>query len=395
MLCQIDLVIVGGGIAGLWTLAKARAQGIDAVLFEKEALGSGQTICSQGIIHGGSKYALQGKITGATESIAEMPKLWLQALSGEGDVKLTDTNLLAENQFLVPASGIDSKLLSFFGSKTMTSFTKSIKANDLPPNMQSLKIERNCFQLFEPVIAVDSLIADLKNQYADYIYQFELTAEQVIEHESHLAILIEHNDLKLELNAQALLLCTGEGFAGLKSIMPKQNMQLRPLHMLAMTANKDVLPQLYAHFIGRSSKPLLTVTSHPNKNNMTWYLGGNLAEDGINNSHAKQVKDAKKLLSKLLPQLDTSQFKFDSIIINRAEPEQNGLLRPDDAFLNTQSRIFTAWPTKLALAPRLAQQVIDALNKLPNQSDASADTISSAQLALPKPDCANYPWLTQ
>ena len=60
--------------------------------------------------------------------------------------------------------------------------------------------------------------------------------------------------------------------------------------------------------------------------------------------------------------------KFDSIIINRAEPEQNGLLRPDDAFLNTQSRIFTAWPTKLALAPRLAQQVIDALNKLPNQS---------------------------
>ena len=54
---QTDIAIIGGGVAGLWALNLLRQRGYSTVLFEQDALGSDQTIGSQGIIHGGIKYA--------------------------------------------------------------------------------------------------------------------------------------------------------------------------------------------------------------------------------------------------------------------------------------------------------------------------------------------------
>ena len=81
---RYDMVIIGGGIAGLWTLAQSRSRGLNAILFEKGALGQGQTISSQGIIHGGSKYALAGSISRATSMISDMPDIWRNALNSNG-----------------------------------------------------------------------------------------------------------------------------------------------------------------------------------------------------------------------------------------------------------------------------------------------------------------------
>ena len=43
---EIDVAVFGGGIAGLWLLRRLRALGFDAALFEKNSLGTGQTIAS-------------------------------------------------------------------------------------------------------------------------------------------------------------------------------------------------------------------------------------------------------------------------------------------------------------------------------------------------------------
>ena len=57
---QLDVLVFGGGAAGLWCLHQLRRGGYHAILLESTALGSGQTIRAQGIIHGGGKYALRG-----------------------------------------------------------------------------------------------------------------------------------------------------------------------------------------------------------------------------------------------------------------------------------------------------------------------------------------------
>ena len=45
--------VSGGGIAGLWLNARLRQAGYQSLLVERGALGGGQSVKSQGIIHGG------------------------------------------------------------------------------------------------------------------------------------------------------------------------------------------------------------------------------------------------------------------------------------------------------------------------------------------------------
>ncbi|MFP5338473.1 MAG: FAD-dependent oxidoreductase, partial [Gammaproteobacteria bacterium] len=75
-----DVLIVGGGVAGLWLNARLRRLGFATLLVDKGTLGGGQSVKSQGIIHGGTKYALSGALTGASEAIADMPRRWREAL---------------------------------------------------------------------------------------------------------------------------------------------------------------------------------------------------------------------------------------------------------------------------------------------------------------------------
>jgi glycine/D-amino acid oxidase-like deaminating enzyme len=388
---QFDLIIIGGGIAGLWTLCEARARGINAILFEKDQLGAGQTLCSQGIIHGGSKYALQAKVTQATSTISAMPKRWLEAFKGNGNIDLSKATLLAEKQYLIPSASIDSKLLSFFGSKTMASHSKRVSVKNAPEAYQTLNLQGSIFELNEPIFDIASVLSQLALQAEGSIYQAEIKAEQI--RESADAVEIKFNDETI--NAKKLLIAAGEGFSELNSAASKQQMQLRPLHMVVAQSTK--LNPIYAHFIGRSAKPLLTITSHPAKNGegFYWYLGGGLAEDGVNLSAGEQQEKAKKLLNKLLPGFEFGGLSLSSFFINRAEPLQQGLLRPDDAYVQSFGNTLIGWPTKLALAPRFAEKALAECGFTDNSNNVTTNTIDTANptvLNLPKPSIANYPW---
>lgn len=95
-----DILIVGGGVAGLWLNARLRRAGYATVLVETGALGGGQSGKSQGIIHGGTKYALTGMLTGASEAIADMPRRWRESLAGSGELDLSGVRLLSEAHYL-------------------------------------------------------------------------------------------------------------------------------------------------------------------------------------------------------------------------------------------------------------------------------------------------------
>ena len=109
----VDVAIVGGGGAGLWLLARLREQGYGAVLIESDRLGAGQTICAQGIIHGGAKYSLQGTLNASAQAIAGMPARWRRCLSGAGEVDLREARLLAEHQYLWATRTPTSRLTAF------------------------------------------------------------------------------------------------------------------------------------------------------------------------------------------------------------------------------------------------------------------------------------------
>ena len=374
-----DILIIGGGIAGLWTLAQARQKGYNAILVEKNALGGGQSMASQGIIHGGSKYALGGKMTEATSTISRMPAIWRMALNGEHDVDLGKVQLLSDKQFLLPSAGIDTQLLSFLGSRSMASFTETVKACDLPDAYQAIGIRRKAFRLNEMVVDTRSVFATLAEQYQSAIFQADID-----EHALHYDAKSNQQVLQLgrhRLLANIAVLAAGAGNA---AFTRAPAMQRRPLHMV-MARGK--LPAIYAHFIGRSSKPLLTITSHPAGNDTIWYMGGDLAEKGVDTPDNRQIDRCRQLLGKLLPAVNIQACRFATFHIDRAEPRQGGLKRPDDAFVSEDNGIITGWPTKLALAPRFADKVLDAIALQPHKT-----TPAPPELPLARPPVADYPW---
>ena len=108
---SVDSVIIGGGIAGVWLLRLLSQNGYNAILLEQDALGSGQTLSSQGMIHGGLKYALSGLLSKESEAIAEMPRRWKQCLySKNGEIDLRKVTLLSQDYYdeLATAAAYDS-----------------------------------------------------------------------------------------------------------------------------------------------------------------------------------------------------------------------------------------------------------------------------------------------
>ncbi|MEW9046832.1 MAG: FAD-dependent oxidoreductase [Stutzerimonas stutzeri] len=353
-----DVLIVGGGVAGLWLNARLRRQGFATLLVDKGTLGGGQSVKSQGIIHGGTKYALSGALTGASEAIADMPRRWREALEGKGELDLTGVRLLSDAHYLWSPGTLAGNLTSFFASKAVRSRVGQVKGDQLPHALQHPKFKGKVYRLSELVLDVPSLIARLAELAGDSL----LAGEQV-------EPLLDGNELVglrvdgREIRAQRIVFSAGGGTAELLTSLGLQQpaMQRRPLHMVIVKA--PTLKPLYAHCLGGGTKPRITVTSHPAADGeWVWYLGGDLAEaDGVARDEASQIAAAKKELAELVPWIDLSAAHWATLRIDRAEPAQSALARPDNAFLAEQGRLLVGWPTKLALSPDFSDRVEAAL----------------------------------
>lgn len=355
-----DVLIVGGGIAGLWLNARLRQQGYATVLVERGSLGGGQSLKSQGIIHGGAKYALHGALTGASEAIADMPRRWREALAGNGELDLSGVRILSDAHYLWSPGTLAGNLTSFFASKAVRGRVDQVKGEQLPPALQHPKFKGKVYRLAELVLDVPSLIARLAELAGDSL----LAAERI----EPLQVNGERCGLAVdgrEIRAQRVVLSAGAGNAELLAALgieqPAQ--QLRPLHMVL--AKGPALKPLYAHCLGGGPKPRVTVTTHPAADGQwVWYLGGDLAEaDGVARDEVAQIQAAQKEMAALLPWVDQSQTRWATLRVDRAEPAQSGLVRPDNAFLAEQQRLLVGWPTKLALAPDFADRVLAALQR--------------------------------
>ncbi|WP_313226626.1 NAD(P)/FAD-dependent oxidoreductase [Stutzerimonas chloritidismutans] len=353
-----DVLIVGGGVAGLWLNARLRRQGFATLLVDKGTLGGGQSVKSQGIIHGGTKYALSGALTGASEAIADMPRRWREALAGKGELDLSGVRLLSDAHYLWSPGTLAGNLTSFFASKAVRSRVGQVKGDELPPALQHPKFKGKVYRLSELALDVPSLIARLAELAGDSLLAGQ-QVEPLLDGDELVGLRVDGR----EIRAQRIVFSAGGGTAELLTTLGLQQpaMQRRPLHMVIVKA--PTLKPLYAHCLGGGTKPRITVTSHPAADGeWVWYLGGDLAEaDGVARDEASQIAAAKKELAELVPWIDLSAAHWATLRIDRAEPAQSALARPDNAFLAEQGRLLVGWPTKLALSPDFSDRVEAAL----------------------------------
>ncbi|MFR0714963.1 NAD(P)/FAD-dependent oxidoreductase [Enterobacterales bacterium BD_CKDN230030183-1A_HGKHYDSX7] len=379
-----DVLIVGAGVAGLWLNARLRRLGYSTVLVERATLGGEQTVKSQGIIHGGTKYALHGALTGASEAIADMPRRWREALAGNGELDLSATRLLSDAHYLWSPGTLAGNLTSFFASKAVRSRVEQVKGEQLPPALQDRAFKGKVYRLSELVIDVPSLLANLADLAGDSLLAGE-RIEPLRDGDELVGLSVDARQIR----AQRIVLSAGGGTADILHALGLEQpaMQLRPLHMV-MAKGPNLKP-LYAHCLGGGPKPRVTVTTHPAADGQwVWYLGGDLAEaDGVAREPAAQIAAAQKEIANLLPWVDQGQVRWATLRVDRAEPAQTGLVRPDNAFLAEQQRLLVGWPTKLALAPDFSDRVLASLER-----DGVRPTAQPELADLPRPTLGVPAW---
>ena len=166
-----------------------------------------------------------------------------------------------------------------------------------------------------------------------------------------------------------VIMTAGEGTEPLLSALNGQRpqMQLRPLAM-GVCKLAQPIPRVFGHQFGGGSKPKLSVSTHEFAGAQYLYLGGQLAEDGVNldddNLRHRAVCAVSEALRWLEPTIETTRI----FRVNRAEPSTNEGNRPDTAFVTKCNNLIVAWPTKLALAPALADQILPMLEINPSSS---------------------------
>lgn len=386
-----DVIIVGAGIAGLWLGNVLKRGGYNVIVIEKDAIGSGQTLASQGMIHGGQKYTLTGKAGTQAASIAEMPARWEACFGGFGDVDLTGVEFLSDTQVMWPAGDMLASAAVFGAAKLVNAKTRKLKARDYPEALaEKKKFKGPVYELPEKVMDVQSLLRVLAKGLKGRIFKGDITE---ILPDGQVAVSGK------ALHAQVIVFTAGTGNEDAFRMLnlKKKVTQRRPLRQVMV---RPVPYALYGHGITASPKPRLTVTSYKTSiksdsidyGEYLWYLGGAIAEEGARMTDAEAIAFAQKELMEVFPDIDWSSREWATWLGDRAEPFNDKGDLPPGPHVQQRGRVLAAWPVKLTFAPALADRIMAWLRDN-NIMAASLEAARQAPLPdLPQAEMGRTPW---
>lgn len=383
-----DVVVCGGGIAGLWAMHALRARGFHPVLIEKHTLGGQQTLAAQGILHGGMKYALDGKVDDIALRLREMPPRWLESMAGHGELDLTATQVLSDCQYMWSDGSLFSRISGAVGSKMMHGEVDSLKRESWPAAFHELDYRGSVRVLKETIIDVKSAVTALATPLSAVSYQADameisLSGDQIAHLDLH-----TQGQPSCRLKPRLAVFTAGAGNELPASLLPLPvpATQRRPLRQILV---KGVPYKLYGHCVVADPKPRVTVTSHTLPDGLpVWYLGGNVAEKACKfATESEAIQFAADELAAIFPKVEWTNYEWATWDVDRAEPHQSVRFMPSEPTVNAVGNTLLAWPTKMVFAPGLATAITHGVAERISPQAASAPT-----LPLPLAQVGRYPW---
>ncbi|MDP7006341.1 MAG: FAD-dependent oxidoreductase [Phycisphaerales bacterium] len=383
----LDCLLFGGGVSGLFALDKCISSGHRTILLENNSMGMGQTIDSQGIIHGGLKYAITGNSGSSAIAIREMPLLWRRCLAGETKPDLTNVAMRSEFCHVWRTESIKSKIGWLAAKMALRIKPQLLDEDELPAFFRGAS--GSVARLNEQVIEPRSLIEVLSHNHNGNILQTSNGGVEVIEHNKSwlIRLLNPETGEPVDLIPRKIILTAGGGNKELRTLfhLSGDKTQNRPLHMVMVRGN---LPVINGHCIDGARTRVTITTTTDYAGRQVWQVGGQLAEDGNGMSQDKLITHAVHELKIALPKIDLSSAEFTTYKTTRCESNSSGS-RPTDITIIEEEDIITCWPTKLAFAPRLADGILRYLEK-PAYNQLDPKIFSN----WPTPNVALPPWET-
>lgn len=246
-------------------------------------------------------------------------------------------------------------------------------------------------RLGEQVISPYSMIEDLFQQYQDRILKFDL---QKLDFEldspgevKAIRVVDPDSGKELRLRPAHVVLTAGAGNAELRARagLSTSAMQRRPLHMVLARGD---LPELNGHCVdGAKTRVTITsdLTSHGDR---VWQIGGQVAEDGVGMEPVDLISRTISEITNVLPGVSLKNTQWSTYRVDRAEGAVSGGTRPENIQLLFAGNVTTGWPTKLVLAPVLADELSQAIRS--HDQELQFDT--SALADWKRPELAKPVW---
>jgi len=232
------------------------------------------------------------------------------------------------------------------------------------------------YALAEPVISTGSFLRTLAAHHQRWIFSYDAAALKFS------AEGVEIGDVFFK--PRATVLTAGAGNAELlrHAGIEGELMQLRPLGMVLLRGD---LPPLFGHCVIGGKTGLTITTPRPG----VWQIGGELAEHLAQEENPAAARAiAAREIRRWLPSLDWSRLEIAVYRAVRAEARTPAHRRPSGVHVSRVAPgLVVAWPTKLSMAPVLADEVFDLLTET-FQSPGGYDE----KPMWPTPQLARYPW---
>lgn len=384
---ELDCILIGGGIAALWTLDALDEAGFAAALVEPWRLGGGQTLASQGIIHGGTKYSLSGLLHPGSSAVSEMPTRWLDSLAGRRRPDLRDVAVLSPETWLWRTGSIASRLGMLGARLALRTRPEEVASDDRPP---LLRHAADVHRLGEPCLDTRSLVASFLRRHASRMIAASgpdsISFNPVGDRIGLEVTTADGTPLRLRTRLVVLAAAGGnDRFRAALGLSPCS--QRRPLHMGLVRGEPDRLPPFFGHCVDGAATRVTVTAATDGDGRTAWQVGGKVAEEGVALDAPAFLARLRAELTATLPGLDLGPLEFSSYRVDRVEARTGSGARPDDAALvDDHPAAVTLFPTKLALAPRGAELVLSALER------RTAGPSGPVGIDAPRPAIGASPW---
>ena len=270
-------------------------------------------------------------------------------------------------------------LTRLLAQRVLGSSARNVPEAEWPEGLRSSGFRGSAVFMGEPVVDMPSLIRALAEPWRDNIRRIGLT-----ESEAPIEFLRAQG-----IEAKAVLFT---GAAGNERIARDNrhdeglDTQHRPLLQGML---KPAPFPLYAHFVGRSDKPVATITTHEAADgSLVWYLGAAIAERPKQADPAEVYAAARKAFATYLPKVDLTDVQWATWPIDRVEGKSASFWLPDAPTVHRVGNVMYGWPTKLTFTPMLGDMVAAELDKLGIEPSHRHTDFSD----LPPVDYAAAPW---
>lgn len=369
---DVDVAVIGAGIAGLWLARRLQQRGLSVAICAPAPIGGEQTLASQGIIHSGLKYGLGGRGAGWAGGLAAMPARWRSCLAGTGELDLRGVPILADRVHLHAAAAAKPRAL--VAARLFASRCRRVDAAEFGPFAAGVLYETEEFAIDVPAL-VRHLAMPLRSRLiAECVAPDALLPAP----EGIGGIVTAHGVLR----ASAYLLAAGVGAEALaeRAGLGDIRLQRLPLRQTCVALQHDV--SLFGHCLTRpaGTAPELTITSH----GRVLYVGGRIAEEGAGRDADGHARAVRRALGTALPGIDLAGARIASTLVDRAEPATTGERTINAPFVARRGNCVLCLPVKLSLVPLLGDAVAEMLTDLePRRSPWPGGPGAGFQLGTP------------